>query len=363
MRSGIRGPKVTLQYLKTVVKPSGLVLRYLRYPGAKLIPLPRDDIDSPAFLAAYAAARQAAEAAAKALRYDPATVAGAVSDYLQSQDFARLGESTRRVHRRHLTAVQGIFGMALLSDLEERHIARDVRDLGGHPGVARLKAWRGFTRWAKEEGRIAADVARGVRKPATAKSGGFERWTREDVQAFRDRWPHGTRERLAMEVLCWAGAAAADSCRLGPGMVRRGALQFKRNKTDETSTVPVGYLPSWGKPMAEDWRHFLKATDGHPHMTWIVTEAGASRSHKAFSAWFAERSRMAGVDKSAHGLRKYRAVELTETGATKEQRKVWLGHLTDAESDHYAKGADHRKVLGLETATGNRLATGLKIVE
>jgi hypothetical protein len=361
MRQGVR--TVTLRYLKLVTKPSGLVLRYLRYPGAGLIRLPGGDMASPDFLAAYAAAMTQAKGQAKATAYDPATVAGSISDYLRSTAFKALSESTRRAHRRHLTAVQGKALDARLSDLAAKHIANDVRALGGHPGLSRLKAWRAFTSWATKQGRLAADPARTVQRPDLPKSDGFPRWTEDEVEAFRARWPQGTAERLAMEVVCWTGAGAKDASRLGPGMVRGGALQFGRSKTGVPFTVPVATLPAWATGMATDWQHFVTAIRGHPHLTWIITEAGASRSHKAFSAWFAERARMAGVGKSAHGLRKFRAVALTEAGASKDQRKAWLGHLSDAESDFYAKGADQRAVLGLETATGNRLATGLKVME
>jgi hypothetical protein len=361
MRRGVRN--VTLRYIKTVTKPSGLVLRYLRHPGADLIRLPGGAMESPEFLAAYAAAMIRAREQARAQGYDPATVAGSISDYLRSEAFQRLSEATRRAHRRHLTAVQAKGYTALMADLAAKHIAADLRTLGPFPGLARLKAWRAFTKWATRQGRLAADPARAVLRPDLPKSGGFPRWTEAEVEAFRARWPQGTAERLAFEVLCWTGAGAKDASRLGPGMVRGGALQFGRSKTGVPFTVPVATLPAWATGMAEDWRHFLTAIHGHPHMTWIITEAGASRSHKAFSAWFAERARMAGVGKSAHGLRKFRAVALTEAGATKDQRKAWLGHLSDAESDFYAKGADQRAVLGLETATGNRLATGLKVIE
>jgi len=354
---------VRLQYLKHVTKPSGLVLRYLRYPGAALIRLPGGDMAAPEFLAAYAAALMTAKAQSKATAYDPASVAGAISDYLRSDAFRALSDTTRRAHRRHLTAVQGRAQDARLGDLASKHIANDVNALAGHPVLSRLKAWRAFTKWATKQGKLAADPARTVARPDLPKSDGFPRWTADEVAAYRARWPQGTAERIAMEVLCWTGAGAKDASRLGPGMVKGGALMFGRSKTGVPFTVPVAALPTWATGMRDDWRHFLTAIQGHPHMTWIVTEAGASRSHKAFSAWFAERSRMAGVEKSAHGLRKFRAVELTEAGATKDQRKAWLGHLSDAESDFYAKGADQRAVLGLEAATGNRLATGLKIVE
>lgn len=360
MRRSVRGVQVTLRYIKAVTKPSGAVFRYLRYPGAKLIPLPAQD--DPGFLAAYVEALAFAKAEAQKPAYRPDTVAGAISDYLVSPDFSRLSAATRQQRRQHLTAVQARTGSAILADLMPRHVAADVRGLGGHPGINRLKAWRGFLTWAKAEQRIETDPSRDVDRPATAKSDGHERWTRDDVERFRKRWPSGP-ERVAFEVLQWTGAGAKDACALGPGMIRRGALQFGRSKTGEPFTVPVSFLPQWAKEMNADRQHFLAAIKDHPHMTWIVTERGASRSHKAFSQWFSERAGMAGVGKTAHGLRKLRAVEITESGGTKEQRKAWLGHLTDAESAHYAKGADQRKVLGLETARGNRLATDLKVVK
>ena len=168
MRQGIRA--VRLRYIKHVTKPSGLVLRYLRYPGADLIRLPGGDMAAPEFLAAYAAAMMTAKAQSKAMAYDPATVAGAVSDYLRSEAFKALSDTTRRAHRRHLTAVQVRALDARLADLASKHIANDVRALGGHPGLSRLKAWRAFTKWATKQGRLAADPARTVARPGSTET-------------------------------------------------------------------------------------------------------------------------------------------------------------------------------------------------
>lgn len=72
---------------------------------------------------------------------------------------------------------------------------------------------------------------------------------------------------------------------------------------------------------------------------------GKARSEKAASQWFAAACRAAGVTKTAHGLRKYRGAILSETGATLTQRKNWLGHRTEAESDHYAQSASAAKIM------------------
>lgn len=356
MRRGVRGTVVKVRYVKRVRKGDRLHF-YLNYPGtAKLIPIP--DPDSPGFLAAYLdATRQAKESLKVA---DPGTVAMAISDYLRSPAFAKLGKLTQVQRRNHLNKIAIKAKHGLLIDLQGHHVQNDVDSLGGHPGVNRLKAWRGFLAWAKRSHLIKADPSRDVQRPERPKSDGHVPWTADDVARFRAYWTGPPR--IAMEIAQWTGAAAQDLAKLGPGMVKDNALTFRRGKTSVTFTVPM-VLPSWAEDMAGDHAHFLDAIAQPAHLTWIVTEAGASRSTKAIGQWFAEMARKAGVPKSLHGLRKYRAQRLIEAGASPAQRKAWIGHLTDAESDHYAKGADQRKILGLETASGNRLETNVYAID
>jgi integrase len=84
-------------------------------------------------------------------------------------------------------------------------------------------------------------------------------------------------------------------------------------------------------------------------MTFLATRQGASRSHKALGHLVAKAARAAGVEKSAHGLRKYRAAALAEAGATAHQIGAWTGHESLAEIQHYVRSADRRRaVLGTE---------------
>lgn len=356
MRRRIRGTVVKVQYVKRVRKGDRMHF-YLNYPGTvNLIPIP--DPDSPGFLAAYLDATRAAKESLKIA--DPGTVAMAISDYLRSPAFEKLGKLTQIQRRNHLNKIALKAKHGLIADLLTRHVQDDVDALGGHPGVNRLKAWRGLLAWAKRSRLITVDPSRDVQRPERPKSDGHVPWTAEDVARFRAYWTGPPR--IAMEIAQWTGAAAQDLAKLGPGMVKDGALTFRRGKTAVTFTVPM-ILPPWGADMAADHAQFLDAIADPEHLTWIVTEAGASRSTKAIGQWFAEMARKAGVRKTLHGLRKYRAQRLIEAGASQAQRKAWIGHLTDAESDHYAKGADQRKILGLETASGNQSETNVYSIE
>lgn len=57
--------------------------------------------------------------------------------------------------------------------------------------------------------------------------------------------------------------------------------------------------------------------------------------------------KVAGVKKTAHGLRKTRATVLAEGGATASQIAAWTGHKTLAEVEHYTREYDRmRAVMG-----------------
>lgn len=81
------------------------------------------------------------------------------------------------------------------------------------------------------------------------------------------------------------------------------------------------------------------------HLTYLSTKHGAARSPKAAGQWLAEATRAAGVDKSAHGVRKLLAAYMAEHGAIVGQRMAILGHDTTAQAQDYAKSADARRII------------------
>ena len=60
-------------------------------------------------------------------------------------------------------------------------------------------------------------------------------------------------------------------------------------------------------------------------------------------------ARDAGIEKSAHGLRKSRAMALAEAGGTVHQIMAWSGHKSVSEIEVYTRKADRiRAVMGQE---------------
>ncbi len=79
------------------------------------------------------------------------------------------------------------------------------------------------------------------------------------------------------------------------------------------------------------------------HMTFLATIGGKTRSHKAVGHLIAAAAEAAGFDRSAHGLRRTRAVQLAEAGANTLQIGAWTGHHSLSEIAHYVEEQDRRR--------------------
>lgn len=344
--------------IKVVTKPNGRRYVYRRV-GARLVPLPDLPENDPRFLAAYAAAGEAPATTKKA----PAgSIAALCEAYLASQDYHHLGASTRAVWRRLVDRIRAERGKGLVRDLRPDHIRRDVREKTPGAAQMRLKAWRSLLRFAVEEGWIETNPSRDV-KPARSKVVPHRQWTAEEIEAFRAHWPIGSPQRCAFEVILWTGARCVDARRLGWPMVRDGWLSYVQEKTDGPASCPVKTLPKWLHPLARDHAHFL-AVLPDDRLQWIVSRTGKPRSTKALSQYLSAAAKAAGVNATAHGLRKTRASRLAEAGASPHQIGAWTGHRSLSEVSHYTREASQRAILEgaeQERNTGNRLETEWKL--
>lgn len=343
MRGQIRGGTVTLKHVMTVRK-GGREYRYLRLPTG-LVRLPDGPMDAPAFLVAYAAATKQIPQ-----RAITGTIAAMIEAYLRSDRYLSLSPGYRSIIRRDVEAIRAQADDALAKHLKPEHIAADLAPLSPNPANARLKAWRAICGYAVEIGLLKIDPSDGVKRKMPPKSAGHEPWTADDMDAFRERWQIGTVPRAAMELLHWTGARISDAVKIGPGMVGRdGVLAFRQQKTKDFAYVPWSCaVPAYAKP--EDRAMMLDALQClSGHMTFLATAQGRTRSEKALGTLIGESARAAGFDKSAHGLRKARAVALAEGGATAHQIAAWTGHQSLSEVEHYTRAMSRRAaVIGAE---------------
>lgn len=342
MRQPFRGTSVRLKGLsQSGFWPSGNPRLYLRRKGMPTVPMPDAKPESPRFLAAYLAAHDGKEQVQKART---GSIAAAVTAFLASDEYLSKAATTRAVWRRGLDDIRKRYGAGKLSDLAERHIRLDLARLKPNPANQRLKIWRAACAWWCETGLTQGNPAKGIDKRKTAKSDGHTPWTADDVAKFRARWPIGSDQRLAFEILHWFGCRMSDGVRLSEAMIGAdGWITYRQQKTGGEVSIPLtAPAPAFAAPdgqilqcLAVRRRHFMLMTTAH----------GAPRSSKAASQWFSTAARAAGVQKTAHGLRKTRAEIMAVNGATAHQIGAWLGHETLSETQRYAAKSDRRKML------------------
>jgi integrase len=322
--------------------PSGNPRFYYRRKGEKAVPMPDLPKDDPRFIKAWSAAESAKPILPKR-QPRKGTIAAGVLTYRASQRFKDLSTSTREYRNRILAKIETDYGNALMQDLEPRHIRADLRRFAPHAANHRLKVWRALCAFWTSHDMIEQDPAKLVSKPDLPSSDGHTPWTRDDVDAFRTHWPIGTMQRLALELILHTGAAIGDAVKLGPANIKDGWITYKRGKTGVQATCPLDYCPDWFEPSP----YLRDCIDAAPrHMVFLSTAAGHSRSVKAARQWFAKAARDAGIEgKTAHGVRKLRAIMMAEAGATTEERMVIMGHDTTAQTREYSKAADAKRLI------------------
>lgn len=324
---------------------SGNVRYYYRPKGQKGVAMPDAAPDHPMFLLAYA---EAAGVTPRP-RAKTGTIAAAIQAYKRSDSFLVLGASTRATRGRVLDKLVQDYGYAKTADLAQRHINADLDKFNGHPRNNRLKVWRGFGRWLHEAMGI-NDPSEGLKKSRTQKTDGHVPWSVEDIASFRAHWCIGSMERLAFELIFWTGARVSDAVRLGVGNVDSdGWLVFKQQKTGGEVAIPFERrLPEFAEIHSPDlgFLHSAIRARKDRHFTWLHTHRGASRSQKSVSQWFASKARSAGIaDRTAHGLRKSRAIGLAQSGGTSVQIGAWTGHESLKEIERYIRGYNKRQAL------------------
>jgi integrase len=157
---------------------------------------------------------------------------------------------------------------------------------------------------------------RDLKRPNAAR--GFPVWTDDEIKRFRDRWPLGTRERLAFEIMATTGLRRGDAARLGrQHMSEVDGVTVLRLRTEKGDRQVV----------REVMPELKAAIDAYPlsGLAFVARGDGAALSKRGFGDWFRDACRAAGVKKSPHGLRKHDATALAHSGASEAELEGAMG--------------------------------------
>ena len=284
---------------------------------------------SPEFMAQYQAAIAGAEFAAKP-KTDSASLAWLIARYRDSSAWSALSMATRRQREnifKHVIAHDGDQPFAAVTK-KALIAARERRKDTPAQANNLVKAMRGLFKWAHDSELVDIDPASDV-GALKVRSEGFHAWSEAEVAQFEARWPIGTRERLAFDVLLYTGLRRGDAVRLGRQHIRDGIFRIRTEKTGTEIIAPL--LPALAASPTGD-------------LAFIAGERGKPMVKEAFGNWFRQVCAKAGVPGSAHGLRKAGAARAANNGATAAQLDAIFGWTDPKMASHYTQSADRARL-------------------
>ena len=327
-------PKPRLPYVNRHVNRHGKVYWFFRARHGQRIRLP-GEYGSPEWQAAYdAALAGVVRAKPPEGRASRGTLRWLVEHWQRSSDWAGTSMATRKQRENILLHVLAKSGDRAVEDINADAIRAGREKRMATPAAANnfLKTMRALFRWAKEERLVDVDPAKEV-KFLKVKTEGFAPWTMEDVEAYRKRWPLGTRERLALEILINTGLRRSDLVRVGRPHVRDQIIHIRAGKNGVELYIPI--LPRLAEALA---------AGPVGEMSFLSSQYGRPMHAESFGNVFRGWCNAAGIaGKSAHGLRKLAATILADSGGSEQELQALFGWTTNTMSAVYTREANRKK--------------------
>ena len=316
---------------------------YFRRGKGKRIRMP-DDMQSQEFARAYEAALAGqAGKTTNTSRAPSDTLQWLVERYMESGRWINLAPATRKqqgllfqdaIKRGDNPAYRGITRKTMMRAMDARATT---------PALANnfLKAMRGLFRWAVKNEYIEADPTLDV-DSFHYKTNGFKVWELADVEAFCNKWPIGTKPRLAFALYLVSGLRRSDVHRIGLQHLKGDVLSIRAVKPPHhliTVKTPQFLLDTIAQTPFGDLA-FMTKENGQPF-----------KSKESFGNWFGARCREAGLEKgkAAHGIRKFSATAAANAGATTHELMSHFGWSNPAQAEIYTRGADRQR-LGIRSS-------------
>ena len=260
--------------------------------------------------------------------------------YYGSAEWSALKPTTRRTYKDIIDRFRDAkpkakrWGSLPAKDVDAKFIRKAMDAKGERTAAANnlLKILRALFTFAVDRGWRDDNPAQFIR-PIKRKSAGFSTWTEDDINAYERRWPVGSKERLAFDLLLYTAQRSGDVRKMGRQHLRNGGLAVVQEKTGESLELPIH---------ANLKRSLESGAAGE--LTFVTTKLGAPYTAKGFSQWISECADRAGLpkDRSAHGLRKAAARRLAEAGCSAHMIMSVTGHRSLKEVERYCRAAGQK---------------------
>ena len=344
---------VRYRYVVEDVDRHGNVRLYFRRNGRKTrLPGP---IGSAAFIAAYQAVLGGGVTSTPGAAPRFGTLRDLVMAYQRSADFKRLDRGTQRTQQ---LILDGILcervrpdmptDTRIFADMPIEHVTRAnvvvLRDRkAATPWAAqrRVKVISRLFNWAIEAHRpgMTVNPAEKIGK-LSGRSDGWHTWTDAEVAQYEVRWPVGTKQRLALDILLYAGARRSCAVMVGRQHERAGGTRLAwtawkgRRRSPRQIDIPI----------LAPLRASLDATP-LGDLAFLATDYGQPFTIAGFGNWFRAACDAAGLPQcSAHGLRKAGSTRAADNGATAHELMAMFGWTSLAHAELYTRQAERRRL-------------------
>jgi integrase len=349
------------RYLKRDKSRHGKDRLYVRLPGRPMIRLPVDREDDPRFIQLYAAAINGDELAqpkpkttAKIDKAAPGSLRELCAkhfEYLAKDTVLAIKTKTRRrqileeLCREMVSAKdQRTIADWPVKQMTTALIQKLIDRKAATPEAAndRRKSLQALFKWAIPRGYGDANPVDKTER-MKSKTGGHVPWEAEHVRRYLDTHPPGSKAYLALMLLLCTGQRRGDVLRFGRQHVKDGYLVWKQQKGSKSMKIRILDQLQW-------------AIDQLPHdqMLFLTDKWGKQYSDSAFSHWFQDRCREAGLQGlSAHGLRKTFLTIGAQSGASAHMLMASAGHSSIQMTSLYTAQVERD---GLSEQTMSKLA-------
>lgn len=269
----------------------------------------------------------------------PGSFDALIAVYYTTAGYRDLAEITKKGYRAWLERFRNERGHLQVSTFERRHASALLDELAGKPGAQKSlrRMLNILLNLAVEYQLVAGNCLSGVRRSKVKRESFWRSWEEEDIAKYEERWPSGSKERLALALLLYTAQRRTDVVGWGRQHIKGGVIVHATSKSNETTKLEIPIHPA------------LKAElDQVPktQMHLLLTQYGEPFTANGFGGWLHDKVRAAGITEqaSAHGLRKACCRRLAEAGCTPHQIMAITGHKNLAEVTTYTKAADQKRL-------------------
>jgi integrase len=257
-------------------------------------------------------------------------MAALIISYESSPEFKQLATSSRRDYSAYLERIRDVWGTLPVRGIERRHVLALRDKYAATPAAANylIRVLRLLMTFGVDHGWRKDNPAL---RPKRLKTGeGHRPWEEWELEKFREHWPAGTEERLALELLVNTGQRGGDVNAMVRTHYRSGFISVVQEKTGARLEIPVA---ADLKAVLDPW------LAQHPdNLLLLPGKLGKGRGIDAFRHWLSEAVRAAGiVGVTIHGLRYTAATRLAELGLDWHWIADITGHETMAMTRKYSE--------------------------